>query len=219
MRYQTHADLGGQFGHGVVTPEAEGELFHARWEPQALALTVLMGGTGAWNIDMSRAARETLPDYAQRSYYSIWFAGLEKLLAERGLVSADEITAGHAIVASPPLPRLMKAADLAAALSRGSPTSRPATTAARFKVGDAVRTMASRPAHHTRLPAYAMGKGGIVERVHGVHVFADRHAQGLGEAAQWLYTVAFDGAELWGPDAAPGIRVSVDAWDAYLEPA
>ncbi len=219
MSYQTHADLGGQLGHGAVTPEAEGELFHAPWEPQALALTVLMGGTGAWNIDISRAARETLPDYAQRSYYSIWFAGLEKLLAERGLVSAAEIAAGHALQASPPLPRVVKAADLAGALSRGSPTARPTTLAARFNVGDAVRTMSSRPPHHTRLPAYAMGKLGAVERAHGAHVFADRHAQGLGEGAQWLYTVAFDGVELWGPNAAPGLRVSVDAWDAYLEPA
>lgn len=219
MSYQTHADLGGQLGHGAVTPEAEGELFHSPWEPQALALTVLMGGTGAWNIDMSRAARETLPDYARRSYYSIWFAGLEKLLAERGLVSSAEIAAGHAQRASPPLPRLVKAAELAAALSRGSPTARPATSVARFQVGDAVRTMASRPPHHTRLPAYAMGRQGVVERLHGTHVFADRHAQGLGESAQWLYTVAFDAAELWGPGAAPGLRVSVDAWDAYLEPA
>ena len=55
MTYESHADLGGQPGHGAVTPEAEGERFHARWEPRALALTLAMGATGAWNIDMSRA--------------------------------------------------------------------------------------------------------------------------------------------------------------------
>jgi nitrile hydratase len=55
--------------------------------------------------------------------------------------------------------------------------------------------------------------------VHGNHVFADAHAQGLGEQPQPLYTVVFDGSELWGDHAAPGLRVSVDAWQPYLEPA
>ena len=82
-----------------------------------------------------------------------------------------------------------------------------------------VRTRSAPVAHHTRLPGYVRGKRGTIERLHGAHVFADAHAQGLGEAAQHLYTVVFDGAELWGADAAPGLKVSVDAWDAYLEPA
>ena len=63
MTYVSHADLGGQNGHGPVVPEAEGELFHAAWEPRALALTLAMGATGSWNIDMSRSARETLANY------------------------------------------------------------------------------------------------------------------------------------------------------------
>ena len=55
--------------------------------------------------------------------------------------------------------------------------------------------------------------------MHGAHVFADTHAQGLGEQAQWLYTVVFDGQELWGAEASAGLRVSVDAWEPYLEAA
>ena len=62
---------------------------------------------------------------------------------------------------------------------------------------------AQRIKQHTRLPGYAHGKLGTVEAVHGPHVFADAHAQGLGDAPQWLYRVAFDGRELWGDDAAP----------------
>ena len=27
----------------------------------------------------------------------------------------------------------------------------------------------------------------------------------------------FDGAEIWGDDAAPGLTVSIDAWESYLE--
>jgi nitrile hydratase len=60
---------------------------------------------------------------------------------------------------------------------------------------------------------------GTIERVHGTHVFADTNAQGLGERPQWLYGVAFEGQELWGADTTPGLRVSIDAWDDYLEPA
>jgi len=55
--------------------------------------------------------------------------------------------------------------------------------------------------------------------VHGPHVFADTHAQGLGDAPQWLYSVAFDARELWGAQAQTGLRVAIDAWEPYLEPA
>ena len=219
MTYVSHADLGGQPGHGRVTPEPEGELFHAPWEPRALALTLAMGGTGLWNIDMSRSARETLPNYDALSYYQVWLAGLEKLLAERRLVVNDELAAGRALHPAEPVARVLRAAEVPAALAKGSSTERPAIAAARFHVGERVRTRARPSPHHTRLPGYARGKWGVVEQVHGTHVFADAHAKGLGEQAQWLYTVVFDGSELWGADAALGLKVSVDAWEPYLEPA
>lgn len=219
MSYTTHADLGGQLGHGPVQPEPEGELWHEAFEPAALALTLAMGGTGSWNIDQSRAARETLPDYASLSYYRIWLAALAKLMVERGQVSEDELAAGHALHPAAPVKRVLAAVDVPAVLARGSATGRPATAPARFQPGDAVRTSARFPDHHTRLPAYARGKAGTVVQVHGAHVFADAHAQGLGEQPQWLYTVAFSGSALWGADAQPGLTVSVDAWESYLEPA
>ena len=81
-----------------------------------------------------------------------------------------------------------------------------------------MRTRSHRVDHHTRLPGYVHGRRGIVERVHGAHVFADSHAHGGGEAPQWLYTVVFDEAELWGAPAQR-LSVSVDAWESYLEPA
>ncbi len=233
MSYQTHADLGGQTGHGAVLPEPESELWHAAWEPRALALTLAAGATGAWNIDQSRAARETLPDYARLGYYQIWLAALQKLLAERGLVGDDEIQAGHALRAANPaqlaqhIKRVLGAADVSAALAKGSATQRPPTTAARFALGDRVKTITAVPLHHTRLPAYARGKLGVVRRVHGTHVFADANAQGLGEQPQWLYGVEFDGATLWGDSDSgggngggqAGVRVSIDAWEPYLESA
>ena len=218
MTYVSHADLGGRDVPGAIVPEAESELFHAEWEPRALALTLAMGATGSWNIDASRSARETLPHYARLSYYQIWLAALEKLMAERGLLQPDEIEAGRALHVPPPVKRVLKAADVPQALARGAPAERPATQPARFSGGQQVRTRAGHVEHHTRLPGYAQGKRGTIERVHGMHVFADANAQGLGEAPQWLYTVRFDGEELWGAAAQPGLAVSIDAWESYLEP-
>jgi nitrile hydratase subunit beta len=219
MSHPSHADLGGKPNRDPVVPEPEGELFHAAWEPRALAVTLAMGGTGSWNIDMSRAARETLPDYARLSYYQIWIAALEKLLAERGLAGADELAAGRSLRPAAPVTRVLQADDVPAMLAKGSPTERKADAPARFQAGDTVRTRSQTVAHHTRLPGYAHGKRGVVESLHGVHVFADTHAQGLGEQPQWLYRVAFSGRELWGDGAAPGLSVSLDAWEGYLEPA
>ena len=54
-------DLGGMMGFGPVAPEPGEPLFHAPWEKRAMALTVAAGACGAWNIDISRHARETLP--------------------------------------------------------------------------------------------------------------------------------------------------------------
>ncbi len=219
MSYLSHADLGGRPNAERVQPEPEGELFHADWEPRALAVTLAMGASGSWNIDTSRAARETLPDYARFSYYQIWIAALEKLLAERQLALPDELAAGQALHPPMPVARVLKAADVAAALAKGSPTERASVAPARFQVGNRVRTRSAPVAHHTRLPGYAHGKQGVVESVQGAHVFADTHAQGLGEQPQWLYRVAFSGTALWGADAAPGTSVALDAWESYLEPA
>jgi nitrile hydratase beta subunit len=209
VNYRSNADLGGQEQRGAIIPEPEGELFHAPWEPRAMALTLAMGASGLWNIDMSRAARETLVNYRDLSYYEIWLAALERLLSGSGALN-ERASA----------PRVLRAESVAATLARGTPTSRAPARRARFAVGDAVRTRADQPAHHTRLPGYARGKIGVVARVHGTHVFADTNASGLGECPQWLYTVAFDERELWG-DGLPVQRstISVDAWEPYLEPA
>ena len=218
MSYETKADLGGRPGFGKVVPEAEGELFHAGWEPRVLALVLAMGATGSWNIDASRAVRETLPDYRDLSYYQIWLGALEQLMLQRGQVFADEVASGEMHHAPAPVARVLQAAHVPAVLAKGSPTQRPEPGPARFAVGQAVRTHLGKVDHHTRLPAYVQGKRGTVVQVHGAHVFADANAQGLGEQPQWLYTVAFGEAELWG-DTAPrqNLSVSVDAWESYLE--
>src|SRR5690242_8955504 len=180
MSYRSHADLGGRDVREPVIPEPETDLFHAPWEPKALALTLAMGTTGAWNIDMSRSARETLPGYSTLSYYALWIEGLQKLMLEHGLLQEAELAAGRMLQPPARVPRVLTANNVASALARGAPTVRAVTTPARFAVGDAVRTRRDEAPHHTRLPAYARGKVGRIERVHGAHVFPDTHARGLG---------------------------------------
>lgn len=214
-------DLGGQMGFGPVAPERDEPYFHAEWEKRALGLTLCAGALGAWNIDESRHARESLHPaiYYASSYYEIWIRALEVLLQRHGFVSAADLAAGDAVdPAATPKPAL-KAGDVAAMLARGGPCDRPVDSAPRFGAGDRVRTKNFNPTGHTRLPRYARGKEGVVETVHEGFVFPDSNAHGQGERPQRVYTVVFDGAEIWGEGADPTLSVSVDAWESYLEPA
>ena len=214
-------DLGGQMGFGPVAPEKDEPVFHAEWEKRALGITLAAGAMGAWNIDESRHARESLhpADYYNSSYYEIWIKALEVLLERHGFVTAEELRERRKLVESATPKRTLKAVDVAAVLARGGPCDRAVETPARFKAGDRVRTRNFHPREHTRLPRYARGKLGLVEAVRGGFVFPDTNAHGKGENPQWVYTVVFDGREIWGEESDPELTVSVDAWESYLEPA
>ena len=212
-------DMGGMDGFGTVKPEENEPVFHAEWEGRALAMNRAMGFTSAWNGDISRYAKEIIrPDeYLGSSYYKRWIIGLEWMVVDNGLVGTDELAAGHALRPGEPLKRKLTPDQLDTALSRGS-YDRPARAPAAFKIGDRVRMRNVHPKGHTRLPRYVRGHVGVIERVHGCHVFPDVHASpSREEDPQWLYTVAFEGRELWGDAADPTLRISVDAWEPYLE--
>ena len=212
-------DMGGVAWSGQVAPEPNEPVFHAPWERRAFALTLAMAMPGGWNIDMSRFAREDRPpaDYLGMSYYQIWLAGLERLMLERGLVASDEIDAAKPLHPAKPVAKTLTADGVAAMLHRGGPTEREAKSPARFAAGDRIRARDIHPPTHTRLPRYVRGHLGVVERVLGCHVFPDSNATGAGEDPQWLYTVTFAGRELWGEASDPDLKVSVDAWEPYLE--
>jgi nitrile hydratase len=205
-------------GFGAIAPERDEPVFHNDAEALVLALNRAMGYARLWNIDESRAAIEKLPPevYLTRSYYEKWLLRLEQLLIERGLVGADEMVAGSALRPGKPLPRKLDAENVAAALTRGS-FGREPRAPARFKAGDRVRTRNINPATHTRLPRYARGRVGTIECVRGCHVFPDSVAIGQGENPQWLYTLRFDGRELWGESCDPSLKVSIEAFEPYLE--
>jgi nitrile hydratase subunit beta len=214
-------DMGGMDGFGKVEPEPNEPVFHAAWEGRVMAMNRAMGATGAWNIDMSRFSREVLPPdvYLSSSYYRKWFLGLEQMLLDRGLIDADEVASGHAKRPAKPLKRgNFTVDDVQRVLTRGS-FSRPPQGPARYKAGDRVRCKNIHPATHTRLPRYVRGHVGTVERIQGCHVFPDAAATGRGDNPQWLYTVCFDGRELWGPEGDPTVTISIDAFEPYLDPA
>jgi nitrile hydratase len=214
-------DMGGMDGFGPVEPERDEPVFHAAWEGGMLAMTRAMGFVNAWTIDMQRFAREQVPPplYLAASYYQRWCLATRRMLVDHGLIDAEELAAGHALRPAAPLKRgPFMLADVPRVMSRGK-FDRPATAPARYKVGDRVRAKNIHPRTHTRLPRYARGHVGVVERVQGCHVFPDAAAKGEGEQPQWLYTLLFDGTELWGADADPALKVSIEAFEPYLDPA
>lgn len=214
-------DLGGQMGFGPVAPELDEPVFHAGWERRALGITIATGAFGAWTLDESRHARESLHPaiYYTSSYYEIWIRALETLLERHGFVADDERAAGHKIWPGVKPIRVLASADVAAVLARGARCDRAVATPPIFKAGDRVRTINEHPEGHTRLPRYARGKFGVIEAVREGFVFPDTNAHGKGENPQHVYTVCFDGRELWGQAADPALTVSIDAWESYLEPA
>jgi nitrile hydratase len=213
-------DMGGMDGFGPVQPEKDEPVFHAPWEGRVLAMQRAMGFAGAWNTDMSRFAQERLPPqvYLSISYYKRWALAMETNVVERGLADADELAAGHALRPGKTLKRKLTPEVIENGFRRGS-FARETNRAALFKPGDRVRAKNIHPKTHTRLPRYVRGHAGVVALVHGCHVFPDTIAIDKGEEPQWLYTVVFDARELWGDDADPTVKVSVDAFEPYLEPA
>jgi nitrile hydratase subunit beta len=217
-------DLGGMHGLGPIDPEPEAiePVFHHPWEKRVFALTLATSALGRWSIDMGRHARERQhpADYMRNSYYENWLAGLEKLLVERGLVSAEELAAGKP---SGPADqalrtRVLHAADVAPVMAGGGPVEVAIDAPPRFAVGDRVRALNRHPTGHTREPRYVRGRTGVVHEHYGAHVFPDRSAAGE-RVGRHLYSVRFEAAELWGESAVPAGAVYVDLWEDYLEPA
>jgi nitrile hydratase subunit beta len=213
-------DMGGMDGFGKVEVEANEPPFHQKWEGRVFAMQRSLGYAGAWHIDHGRFAQEALPprDYLAASYYWRWALGMQKNLLERGFVGQDEIAVGRALRPGKALPRKLTADVVPAHMTRSS-FFRQQQGPALFKPGDRVRTKNINPLTHTRLPRYARGKLGTVELIHGCHAFPDSVATDRGDDPQWLYTVVFDASEIWGADADPTLKISIDAFEPYLLPA
>lgn len=212
-------DMGGLHCFGDIEPD-DGKNFHYEWERLVFALTLACGATGTWNLDHSRAARESLPPelYLSLDYYGIWLHALEKLLIQHELVTAKELKSGKSLQSAKIVNHRLTAERVDTVLSSGNPVSRHVDQRPRFAVGDRVRVTNQHTPTHTRLPNYVRNHTGVVHRLHGAHVFPDSHATGAGENPQWLYNICFDSSELWGPGNNTAGQIHVDCWEPYLEP-
>jgi nitrile hydratase len=214
-------DMGGMHGMGPIVEEKNEPVFHEGWEGRIFAMNLAMGAWRKWNLDASRHSRELIPpaEYLRMSYYEKWIAGLIALMVKAGLVRGDEIESGTAAVGSTKAVPAVNPQQALARIATGLPAKRNVDLPARFKVGQRVRTRNVHPLGHTRLPRYARGRFGTINRDHGVFVFPDTNAHFLGEQPQRVYSVCFAARELWGAQAGEKDSVYVDLWDDYLEPA
>jgi nitrile hydratase subunit beta len=91
----------------------------------------------------------------------------------------------------------------------------------RFRPGDRVRTRAEKPEGHTRLPRYLCDRSGTIEALHGVYPLPDDRALGVPLERckkEMLYSVSFDGSEVWRERKLEPLSIAADLWDSYLEP-
>jgi nitrile hydratase beta subunit len=212
-------DMGGMQGLGRIEPEPEGHAFHDAWEGRVHAMS--LASPTRSNIDAGRHQRELIPgpEYLRMSYYEKWFRSLSERLLQQGLVTPEELASGRPAPGSVKATPRLAADAVETALSRIGSYVREATKPPIFAPGDTVRARNIHPDGHTRLPRYARGHTGVVERLHGAHVFPDSNAHEKGEDPRPLYTVRFTARELWGEAADPRDSVSLDLWEPYLERA
>jgi nitrile hydratase subunit beta len=214
-------DMGGMQDMGPVQREKSEPVFHAPWEGRVFAMAFALFAWRKWNIDATRYEQELIPpaDYLRMSYYEKWLTYIGELLVKRELVTRAEIESGRPATDSAKATPPVTAETVPQMIARGNPVKRDVPVAAKFKAGQRVRARNINPTGHTRLPRYARGKLGTVERDHGVFVFPDTNAHFQGEKPQHLYSVRFAARELWGDAAAPRDAVYVNLWDDHLEPA
>jgi len=218
-------DMGGMHGFGPVIREENEPIFHAEWERTVYGINRAIRSRGIINIDESRHGIERMPpaEYLAASYYERWLSSLERVLVEKGIVSQAELEARVALLQEHPDTPQPQRDDpelyqILTTSTSGQAQYQRETSAPRFAAGDRVVTRNVHPTGHTRLPRYVRGKHGTIAEVRGGYVLPDTHAHGLGEQPQPMYTVCFEGDELWGASSEPRERVYVDLWETYLEP-
>ena len=211
--------MGGVQGYGPVEPERDAPVFHHEWEGRVFGLVFSVKGA------FSRHTLESLdPEVYLSGYYRRLMAALERGLVERGALSAEEVEAKAAHfrdnpkarptrIVDPELTELVRAGKYRQRQIRREPP-RPSA----FAVGDRVRARRIEHGGHTRLPGYVQGKSGTVAAVYAAYDFPDDTPGYEDAPAQQLYSVRFEGRELWGASAEPGTTLYIDMWEGYLDP-
>jgi nitrile hydratase beta subunit len=221
-------DLGGTDGLGPVIVEENEPVWHAEWEKAGFGMFPFPFAAGWFNVDMFRFGIEQMhpAHYLLSPYYEHWAHTAEHYGIKAGALDPEEIekrTRHYLEHPDEPLPDT-KNPDLVAfvegAVKGGVSPRRDSDAAPRFKVGDRVRVRDDSPKGHTRRARYVRGKTGSIEAHYGTFLYPDSVGNGGPDDPTHLYSVRFDGADLWGPDhAEENTTVYFDAWEPYLEPA
>jgi nitrile hydratase len=219
-------DLGGTDGLGPIDPPAEEPVFRADWEKAAFTMFPALFRAGWFGVDQFRHGIENMDPavYLKSPYYLHWLESFEYHGARTGNLDIDELdrrTRYYMENPDAPLPEHEQNEELVEFINgvvpAGATAQRPTDKEPRFKVGDVVRLSTNVPPGHTRLAGYIRGKVGTVIAHHGSFIYPDSAGNGLGDNPEHVYTVHFDGKELWGEDyAEPNTSSTFDVWDPYL---
>ena len=212
-------DMGGVPGYGPVEPEVDEPVFHHEWEGRVFGMATSVSG------GLSRRNLESLdPDDYLSGYYQRWMMALERGLVDRGMLSADELDAKTEHFRDNPGASPTRIVDpllterVRAGMYRQRQACREPARPPAFAVGDPVRARRIEHGGHTRLPAYVQGKRGTVGAVYAAYELPDDTPDDEDAPVQQLYSVRFEGPELWGSSAEPGTALHIDMWEGYLEP-
>ena len=203
-------DMGGMHGFGPVDPNYETGFEHD-WQKRVYGINSLSLMQRAYNIDKTRFYMEnhTPLVYLGMGYWERWLGMIEKLYAEAGVVEG----AGDVRIEGG---RRIPAEVLWEGFKKLTPPEPPALPAPLYAAGDTIVTNRNAPAKHTRLPRYARGSKGVIERYMGIFRFADAYADDRIEH-QHVYSVRFDGHELWGDDCEENTCVRLEIYESYIE--
>ncbi len=212
-------DLGGKQGFGPIDVDEIEIPFHADWEGRMWAINQ-SARSPAWTLDWWRHVRELIDpvDYLARPYFDSWAQTHIAAFIDSGEFTLDEIIAGKSATAPVDRRASQESDDILASVeSQAYRYDREIKAKPAYQPGDRILTKQMLPGQHNRLPAYARGKPGVIHAHHGAHVFADASAQGK-EIAQHIYSVVFEGRDLWVEAENKKDRVFLDLWESYLDP-
>ena len=93
-------------------------------------------------------------------------------------------------------------------------------TTPKFATGQRVRIVDRTPPMHHRVPSYAKGQVGVIERVCGMHGEPEKFIRGNGQPAQRLYRVSIPQPDLWNSYSGDnGDILEIEVFEHWLEPA
>lgn len=217
-------DIGGMEGLGEIRQVENEPRFYEDWERTAFAILLGMAAQGYWNLDEFRHGFERMNPvhHFTAGYYAKWLSSSSTLLVEKGVIDKDELDQRTEMYKKNPNKEIPTRKDpelveqVKQLVKHGGSTEREVTFNPKFYVGQKVKTKNIHPSGHTRLPRYARDKYGVINEIYGAHVFPDASAHGKGDNPEYLYSVKFDGYELWGEEKRE--TVYLDLWDSYLMP-